>query len=149
MKGMDYHRFIRMLYQLLCCGKYPFKSKKIVCVGPSNSGKTSWIAPLLEVMDREKVATVTREGKFAAHMIDEETQLLFVDEWAPGKHFLLFTFPVEYQFLLFCIDMKINELSVNVWVSLLSFYCCHICIKYMIKHVFLFTVFNSIHILLF
>lgn len=33
----------------------------------------------------DKVATVTREGKFAANMVNEETQLIFVDEWAPGK----------------------------------------------------------------
>ena len=74
-----------MLYQLLLTNKYPFKSKKMVLVGPSNSGKTSWIAPILKMMDMDNVATVTREGKFAAHMLRPETELLFVDEWAPGN----------------------------------------------------------------
>ena len=77
--------FIQMLYQLLLTDKFPFKSKKMVCVGPSNSGKTSWLVPILEVLDIDKVATVTREGKFAANMVNEDTQLIFVDEWAPGK----------------------------------------------------------------
>lgn len=74
-----------MLYQLLLTNKFPFKSKKMVCVGPSNSGKTSWVAPILKMMDMENVATVTREGKFSAHMLNAETELLFVDEWAPGN----------------------------------------------------------------
>lgn len=82
--AFHFSTFIQMLYQLLLTGKFPFKAKKIVCVGPSNSGKTSWLTPILAVMDMDKVATVTREGKFASHMLSEDTQLLFVDEWAPG-----------------------------------------------------------------
>ena len=78
-------KFLQMLYQLLLTNKYPFKAKKMVCVGPSNSGKTSWLSPILEILDMDKVATVTREGKFVANMVNEETQLIFVDEWAPGK----------------------------------------------------------------
>ena len=84
-QAFEFQAFIQMLYQLLLTNKFPFKSKKIVCVGPSNSGKTSWLVPILEVLDIEKVATVTREGKFAANMVNEDTQLIFIDEWAPGR----------------------------------------------------------------
>ena len=51
----------------------------MICHGPSDSGKTTWLTPILEIVDKENVATVTREGKFACHMITEETELLFID----------------------------------------------------------------------
>lgn len=57
----------------------------MVCIGPSNSGKTLWLTPILEVLDVDKVATVTREGKFPANMVSESTQLIFVNEWAPDS----------------------------------------------------------------
>ena len=76
--------FLQMLYQLLLHGKYPFKSKKMICVGPSDSGKTTWLSPILAVVDPDHLATATNEGKFAAHMLTEDTQLMFIDEWAPG-----------------------------------------------------------------
>ena len=76
--------FVQMLYQLLCHGKFPFKSKKIICIGKSDSGKTSWLIPIIEILDDKEVVTVTNEGKFAAHMMEETTQLLYLDEWNPG-----------------------------------------------------------------
>ena len=77
--------FIQMLYQLLLSYRFPFKAKKIMCVGPGDSGKTTWIVPILEVLDDEHVATVTREQTFSAAMLKETTQLLFIDEWTPDK----------------------------------------------------------------
>ena len=57
-----------------------------MCVGPGDSCKTTWIVPILEVLDEEHVATVTREQAFSAQMLKDSTQLLFIDEWTPDKH---------------------------------------------------------------
>ena len=71
--------FIQMMYQLLLSFKFPFKCRKIMAVGPSDSGKTTWIGPILEVMDPQHVASITTETPFGAQMITASTQLLFVD----------------------------------------------------------------------
>ena len=52
----------------------------MLCVGPSDSGKTTWIVPIMEVLDEEDVATLTREQVFSAQMLKASTQLLFIDE---------------------------------------------------------------------
>ena len=77
--------FVQMLYQLLLTFKFPFKAAKMLCVGPSDSGKTTWLVPILEVLDDEDVATLTREQIFSAQLLKKSTQLLFIDEWTPDK----------------------------------------------------------------
>ena len=37
--------FYQKYYQLLLHGKFPMKEKKLLVVGPPDSGKTSWLAP--------------------------------------------------------------------------------------------------------
>ena len=56
-----------------------------MAVGPSDSGKTTWIVPILEVMDPQHVASITSETTFGAQMITASTQLLFVDEWSANR----------------------------------------------------------------
>ena len=83
--------FLRMLYQLLLHGRWPWKRPKMVLTGPPNSGKTSWLEPILAVLDRRFLATCTDEKKFSCQSITEQTQLIWLDEWQPGKfHFTLF-----------------------------------------------------------
>lgn len=77
--------FVQMMYQLLLSYKFPFKFKKILCVGKSDSGKTSWLIPILEILDKSKIATLTKEGKFSAQLLTASTQLLVVDEYSPDK----------------------------------------------------------------
>ena len=76
--------FIQMMYQLLLTGRFPFRARKIFCIGPSDSGKTTWLEPILEVLDEEKVVTCTDEGKFSTQMLADDTQLLFIDEYSAG-----------------------------------------------------------------
>ena len=78
--------FMQMTYQLLLHGQYPFKSKRMIVRGPPNSGKTTWFAPIQGVIDPSYIASITREGKFAMQTINEDTQVVFVDEWAPGRY---------------------------------------------------------------
>lgn len=75
-----YRMFLQMMYQLLISQNHPFSAKKIICWGASDSGKTTWLVPIQEVVDPTKVATITREKKFAAQMVKPDTQLIFVDE---------------------------------------------------------------------
>ena len=70
-----------MLYQLLLAHQHPFKARKILCQGPSNSGKSVWIIPIMEVMDEENIASLTREGKFSAGLLTKETEMIVVDEF--------------------------------------------------------------------
>ena len=81
----DLKLFVQMMYQLLLSGRFPFKARKMFCVGPGDSGKTTWLEPILAILDEEKVATCTDEGKFSTQMIESDTQLVFVDEFSAGK----------------------------------------------------------------
>lgn len=51
-------------------------------VGPKDSGKTSWIAPLHGIVPVSKIATITREKQFSTQSITDSTQLVFMDEWS-------------------------------------------------------------------
>ena len=83
-----------MLYQLLLHGRWPWKRPKMVLTGPPNSGKTSWLEPILAILDRRFLATCTDEKKFSCQSITEQTQLIWLDEWQPGRfHFTLKTLP--------------------------------------------------------
>jgi hypothetical protein len=62
----------------------------MVLTGPPNSGKTSWLEPILAVLDRRHLATCTEEKKFSCQMINEQTQLIWLDEWKPGLYLQLF-----------------------------------------------------------
>lgn len=49
-------------------------------VGEANSGKTSLFAPVLGVIPASRVARVTKQKSFNKAMIDENTQVIFIDE---------------------------------------------------------------------
>ena len=57
----------------------------MVMTGPPDSGKTSWLEPILAVLDRRHLATCTDEKKFSCQMINNETQLIWLDEWQAGE----------------------------------------------------------------
>ena len=77
--------FLQMLYQLLLTGMWPFKRKKMVLTGPHDSGKSTWLEPILAVIDRKRLATCTEEKKFSCQMIDNNTELIWLDEWIAGE----------------------------------------------------------------
>ena len=64
------------------------KVKKLCVIGPPNSGKTTWFAPITGIIGSENIASVTREGKFAAHLIDQNTEVVLMDEWSSGMFHL-------------------------------------------------------------
>ena len=74
--------FLNKFYQCFLASKMPHKVRKLVVVGPRDSGKTSWADVFHRVVPRECIASVTNEGQFSAAMIREDTQLVVVDEWS-------------------------------------------------------------------
>ena len=73
--------FLNKFYQCLMAGKMPHKCRKLVVCGPKDSGKTTWASLFLAVIDRTYIASLTKEKTFSSMMINEDTQLVFLDEW--------------------------------------------------------------------
>ena len=73
--------FLNKFYQCLLCHQLPHKVRKLVVVGPCDSGKSSWANVLMALIPHSKVAILTKEQNFGTSMIEEDTQLLYVDEW--------------------------------------------------------------------
>lgn len=69
-----------MLYQLLLTGMMQWKHKKMVLTGPPDSGKMSWLGPILAVIDRHHLTTCTDETKFSCQMINEHVEYFHQDE---------------------------------------------------------------------
>ena len=55
--------------------------RKLVVVGDKDSGKTSWARVFTSVIPQSKIAVLTKEEQFGASMIQDDTELLYLDEW--------------------------------------------------------------------
>ena len=60
----------------------PQKVKKLVVMGTKDSGKTTWASVFLSIIRRKFIASITQENQFSCAMIGEDTQIIFLDEWA-------------------------------------------------------------------
>ena len=74
--------FLNKFYQCLLYGQLPHKAKKLVICGVNNSGKSSWSRIFFVLMNRSKIVSVTKEKTFGLSMVDEDTELIFIDEWS-------------------------------------------------------------------
>ena len=54
--------------------------------GPKDSGKTTCASVLLGIIPMKFVASITQEAQFSLPMINEDTQLVFLDEWSDRTH---------------------------------------------------------------
>ena len=77
----DRARFLNKFYQCFLCQQLPHKVRKLVVVGASDSGKTSWANVFFGIIPRERIAVLTKEQTFGASMIEDDTELLYLDEW--------------------------------------------------------------------
>ena len=75
-------RFLNKFYQCLLAFQTPHKVRKLVVVGPKDSGKTSWSNIFHRVIPPGYVASLTKKKQFSAAMIKNDTQLVLVDEWS-------------------------------------------------------------------
>ena len=74
--------FLNKFYQCLLVSRMPHKVRKLVVVGPRDSGKTSWANVVHRVVPLEFIASIANERQFSAAMIKDDTQLVIVDEWS-------------------------------------------------------------------
>ena len=71
-------KVLNKLYQCLVAFRMPEKVRKLVFLGPKNSGKTSWSAISRRIMPVDKIVSVTTGGQFSAGMIRNETESKFL-----------------------------------------------------------------------
>ena len=71
-------KVLNNLYQCLVAYRMPEKVRKLVFLGPKNSGKTSWSAIFRRIMPVDKIVSVTTGGQFSAGMIRNETESKFL-----------------------------------------------------------------------
>ena len=74
--------FLRKYYQLLLHKKFPTKTKKLCVTGETDSGKSTWFSPFMGIIPTDCIAGVTSEKQFAGHLINENTEVVFKDEWS-------------------------------------------------------------------
>ena len=63
-------------------GQLPLKTRNLLAVGPKDSGKSSWASVFMGLTHEEKRASISKEKVFSFSMIDDDTQLVFIDEWS-------------------------------------------------------------------
>ena len=74
--------FMNKFYQCLIAYRMPHKVKKLFVAGPRDSGKTCWANIFHRVVPAESIATITKEHRFSAAMLTDDTQLVIVDKWS-------------------------------------------------------------------
>ena len=74
--------FLNKFFQCLVPLKMPQKTRKLVVVGPPDSGKTAWASVFHRIVPKEYIVSVTSEHQLSASMITEATQLVIIDEWS-------------------------------------------------------------------
>ena len=60
----------------------PQKCRKLVVEGPRDSCKTTWANIFLAIIPLRFVASITQEKQFSASMLNDDTQIVLLDEWA-------------------------------------------------------------------
>ena len=75
-------QFLNKFYQCFLMNQLIHKTRKLVLNGVRDSGKTSFREVFKGLLNYDKIAMVTEEEKFGLSMIKEDTELLYIDEWA-------------------------------------------------------------------
>ena len=73
--------FLNKFYQCLLYGQLPHKAKKLLVYGDSDSGKSSWARLFFGLISQSNIASITKEKSFGCSMLNEATELIFIDEW--------------------------------------------------------------------
>ena len=77
-----YVEFLNKFYQCLLYGQLPHKAKNLVVCGSNNSGNVLWERTLFGLMNRLKIVSVMKQKTSDLSMVDEDTDLIFIDEWS-------------------------------------------------------------------
>ena len=80
-------KFLNKFYQCLMAHRMPHKTRKLVVYAPKDSGKMGWFHVFLGVIPMKFIASITSEKQFAALMITNDSQLIFLDKWSEDTHY--------------------------------------------------------------
>ena len=69
-------------YQCLSIGKTPQKYRKLVVEAPRDSAKTTWVIVFPARTPLRFVVSITWEKQFSASMLNNNTEIVLLDEWA-------------------------------------------------------------------
>ena len=58
------------------------KCRKLAVEGSRDSGKTTWANIFLAIIPLRFVASITRKKQFSASVLNDDTQIVLLDEWA-------------------------------------------------------------------
>ena len=75
-------QFLNKFNQCLLVVRFPHKLRKLIVVGPKDSGKTTWASVFLGICPLRFVASITKEKQFSAAMINDDTRIVLLDEWS-------------------------------------------------------------------
>ncbi len=73
-------RFLRLLNHRT----KPHKDPVLCLFGEPNSGKTSLFAPIRKIIPPKRIALITKQAAFNKSLIDEKTEIIFLDEAEPS-----------------------------------------------------------------
>ena len=96
--------FYQKYYQLLLHGQFPMKEKKLLVVGPPDSGKTSWFAPFQGMLTKvdlifssEKITAITCLGiLFTKNFYRVETSRFICIAYQLSGSYILRVFTERY-----------------------------------------------------
>ena len=77
-----YVEFLNKFHQCILYGQLLHKAKKLAVCGSNNSGNVLWERTFFGLMNRLKIVSVMKEKTFDLSMVDEDTDLIFIDEWS-------------------------------------------------------------------
>ena len=72
--------FCEYFIRLLNCRIKQHKEKVMCLVGEPNSGKTSLFTPISRLIPARYIAMITKQKAFNKSLVDENTQIIFLDE---------------------------------------------------------------------
>ena len=74
--------FLNKFNPCLLYGELLHTAKKLLVCDANNSGQSSWARIIVGLMNRSKIVSVTKEITIDLSVVDEDTELIFIDEWS-------------------------------------------------------------------
>ena len=71
---------LNKIYQCLMAKRVPAPIKKLVLAGPQDSGMDTWLSIFRRIITNDNIVTLTRQGRFSAAGVMEDTELIVVRE---------------------------------------------------------------------
>lgn len=73
-------KFLHCFYQCFLFGQLIHKVPKLIVVGKSDSGKSSWARMFFGMLHQSKIVSISKEKTFGLSMIKDDSELVLIDE---------------------------------------------------------------------